>query len=275
MAEERSNYTIFRHDYLLLHTKPVTLAEARWLYQDAYSSWFVSREARARYLAEWGNVLDLGGRVERLSGALFRLFMQLENIYFSPEAFEEKLDSLLGREDLRPRDRQLLEEVAAEVRDFLRRPVEPRPLEESAVRYVEMMGPYVRREGRRYATKLTAPKAEWLAYAGEPQLLYGVSVFPDSFWLWMQYEDVRTHAVIVRRGASDEEVANAVARDDAVLRFVEVAAEKIKQIINKGETKLRDKGYGDVVGKTKMILAIAELMAAGRRREGEEEGVPA
>ena len=53
MPEDRWSYVIFRRDGLLLHTKPITREEAWWL-EDAYSTWFLNRRSKVRYLSAWG-----------------------------------------------------------------------------------------------------------------------------------------------------------------------------------------------------------------------------
>ena len=270
-GEERS-YVIFRYDGLLLHTKPITREEAWWLYQDAYSASYLDRESRARYLSEWGNVMDLQGYAgaARPSGALYVLLIQLENIYPDRGTFEEKVSWLLGHEDLQPQDRQLLEEIAGKMMEFLARPVEPKPLGPLPVRYLEMPYPHVELGRRRRAAKRTTPKAAWLAYARVLQhLSYGISVFEGSFWLWRQAGG--TEAVAVRRDAGDEEVIRAVLDDGAVQAFLDMTAEYFRQVINEHEAELIDEGYADVARKVKVILAMLELLKAGRR----EEGVPA
>ena len=273
MPEDRKSYVILRLDGLLLHTKPITWEEMVWL-KDAYSERFLSREARARYLAEYGNVLDVGEYLERLRRLpepnLRLLSYRVVGTYGDPERLTGLLAWLLGRGDLSPEARQTVKELLNRIEDFLREPVEPKPIEEAPVRYFELPRRHVKLglDGNVYGVE---PRPEWYAYHsyGSP----GISIFMDSLWLWAQH--AYTYVVAVRRDAGDEEVVAALANDGAAQGFLKEYADAFRELLRQHEKELTDRGYGDVVGKTKMILAIAELMAAGRRREGEEEGVPA
>ena len=288
MAEEKRSYVIIRHDGLLIHTVPVTEDEAWWLRLHAYLS-VENREARVRYLSEWGNVLDVREYMERLeqlqeNRVVIALtadvlgIISMLGIYGSPEDFEERASRLLGLKNLRPEARQVLEEFVSKVTEFLKEPVRPRPLGPLPVRYLEMprlhltLGP----DGR----ERTDPEAEWFAYTPEkdwPEYhdAHGISVFSDSLWLWTQHENVArrmTLAIVVRRDASNRDVVAALANDNAMLGVLSWNAEYFKDIIYKYEERMRSAGYEDVVKKAKVILATYELLTVDHHRE---EGVPA
>ena len=268
-GEERRSYVILRFDGLLLHTRPITEDEARWLFHHAY---YVVKDAalKARYLEEYGNVLDVYGYLEQADEAdINNLYFRITGVYEDPGAFEGRAGEMLGRRGLRPRTRQSLEELLSKAREFLRKPVEPRPLGPVPARYYEMPGPHlVRGPG---FLEHTVPEAEWFAHEKHQLFhdLYGVSVFEDSFWLWGQYEGAGTHAVIVRRDAGDREVTDTVLRDDAASEFVRDNASYFRDVINRHEDELINKGYEDVARRARQVLALAELLGAGRREEGE------
>ena len=276
MARKRkADYVIFRDDGFVVHTKPITRDEARWLYEHAYSAWFVGRAARARYLAEWGNVLDVGEYVQRLE----RLGVGLPGIgiYSGPSWLMEQLGLLLGRGDLQPGARQAVEELVAEIRDFLQRPVEPKRVA-APVRYYEMPRRHVELAYGPYGVtaREVRPRPEWLAYVADLVFDYGVSVFGDSFWVWAQSD--KTYAVVVRRGAADKDVVAAIANDAAVQGFLwwflSDFSGRFRQLISELENEMKERGYGDVVRKVKVILATYELLTAGRKEE-EGEALPA
>ena len=283
MAEEKRSYVIIRHDGLLIHTVPVTEDEAWWLRLHAYLS-VENREARVRYLSEWGNVLDVREYMERLKQlqenrvvialvADIHGIISMLGIYESPEGFKERASRLLGLKNLRPEARQVLEEFISKVAEFLKEPVRPRPLGPLPLRYLEMprlhltLGP----DGR----ERTDPEAEWFAYTPEEQWptyhdAHGISVFKDSLWLWRQRENAArgmTLAIVVRRDVSDGDVVEALAKDDAVPGVLSWNAEYFRDFIYKYEDSMRSAGYEDVVKKAKVVLATAMLLNAGRREE--------
>lgn len=277
-GKEKKSYVILRPDGLLLHTKPITGEEARWLY-DAYR--FVKPEAaKIQYLEEWGNVLDVSEQVERLrqllrsSGRLRDILGRVLGIYHDPEEFEKRIKQVLGYERLQglPEARQTLEDLLSKAGDFLRRPVEPKPIRFPPVRGYVVDGPHVMPDGQ------TVPDALWYAYVSHPEdrdLLYGVSIFDDAFWLWKQDPSIfATSGVLVRRDATDEEVANAVANDERVRKFLVQYANWFKKVIDEHEAELVNAGYEDVVRKARQLLALAERLGA-KLHESEEEKVPA
>ena len=282
MAEEKRSYVIIRHDGLLIHTVPVTEDEAWWLRLHAYLS-VENREARIRYLSEWGNVLDVREYIERLeqlqeSVAIALVadipgIISMFGIYGSPKDCEERASRLLGLENLQPGARQVLEEFVTKVAEFLKEPVRPRPLGPLPVRYLEMprlhltLGP----DGR----ERTDPEAEWFAYTQEEDWpryhdAHGISVFSDSLWLWRQHENVgrrMTLAIVVRRDADDGDLVAAVAKDEAAQRFLGESADDLMQLVREREAELASRGYGDVARKAKVVLATAMLLNVGRREE--------
>ena len=267
--KEKKSYVIVRDDGLVLYTKPVTLDEARWLLDDAYYS-VESQEARARYLAEWGNVLDIANYVGRLR----QLGINLPgSIYDSPALLVEAVGLRLDYPWAGPEARQTLEELLGKIEEFLSRPVEARPVDAPA-RYYETPNMRVEFDLKGIVQKIK-PRPEWYACkeicCGD---CYGVSVFKDSFWLW-ERDRMMARAIVVRRSASDDEVVGAVLKDEAVLWFLQKDAGYFRDIIREREEEMRHWGYEDVVGKAKAILALAALLDAGRRDEEEGEALPA
>ena len=265
-GEERRSYLIVRRDGFLLHTKPVTLDEARWLYWDAYFARFVGRAARARYLAEWGNVLDVGEHLERLEHLEPDIYYSVLGLYRGPGRFAEKAGRLLR--GLQPEARRALEELLDRVGEFLQRPIEPKPAEGSVVRYYEMEGRHVEL-GPDGAAREVRPMPEW--YACKELCCggchgHGVSVFGDSFWLWRQSRWY-VQAVVVRRDARDGDVVAALAKDEAAQGFLGESADDLMQLLREYEAELASRGYGDVARKVKVVLAAARLLAAGREEE--------
>ena len=278
MVDERS-YIILRHDGLLIRTKPVTENEAWWLRLRAYLS-VEDRKARARYLSEWGNTLDVRDYMERLKQlqgdhivtALADVSGKF-GIYESLDDFEKRVSGLLGERELRPEARQVLEEFASNVAEFLKKPVSPGLLEPLPLRYLEM--PRLHLTLRPDGKEGTDPEAEWFAYTQEKDWpkyheARGISVFSDSLWLWRQHENVgmrMTFAIVVRRDVADGDVLSAAVWDDAVLWFMSWNAEYFKEIVRKNEERLRSTGYEDVVNKAYVILGLIYLLTAGRREE--------
>ena len=273
--EERRSYLVVRRDGLILHTVPVTREEAEWL--DERYERVKDRAARMRYLEEWGNVMDAGGYVERLGVDLYR---RIRGVYGDPEEFVEGVRWLL-RLRLKREARRALGELLDRVGEFLRRPVEPKPIV-APVRYFELPAKHVVFECCSARVRDVVPRPEWYIYAGDVDpsdyhcCPYGISVFRDSFWLWIQ---TRTHAegVAVRRDARDEDVVAALAKDVMSIDFVAYFnsfAGDFRRVIGELENELRERGYGDVVRKAKLILAAAALLTAGRREE-EGEALPA
>ena len=272
--EERKSYIIVRVDGLAIHTKPITRKEALWL-EGAYAARFVNRESRARYLSEWGNVIDLGENVRRLAQQLERLgygaHFGILGVYGGPDRFMEKVDWLRGLKNLPPEARRALGELLDRLEDFLRRPVEPKPVEAPA-RYLEMPDMHVVFECCSDRVKDVVPRPEWYAYHGYGFLgIHGISVFKDSLWLWQQ-TSWYVQAVAVRRDVDGREVIDAVLKDEAVQGFLkEVKDEYVRRLISEHEKELREKGYENAVRKVKVILATLDLLTAGRR----EEALPA
>ena len=276
--EERKSYIIVRRDNLLLHTKPVTRDEAEWLYRYAYNI-VEDRGLRIRYLAEWGNVLDVSEYVERMARLGFPSFFRVVDFigaHDNPEGFVERVNKLLYLEWLQdyPQVRQVIEEYVARVREFLKSPVRPRPIDrQRPTVYFEMGRPHVVPKIRRVdRASRVSPRPEWLSYRIGPGLdLYGISVFRDSIWLWEQF-DYYVHVVAVRRDAADKDVIAALAGDEVVAEFLRRYGNVFREVLRENEAELVDYGYEDVVRKVKLVLAAYELLTAGR---SEEEGVPA
>ena len=272
MSEEKKSYIILRRDGLVLHTKPITEDEAWWL-EDAYSAWFLSRKSRARYLAEWGNVLDVSALARRLRAyANVNVYLLIKGLYEGPEELQTYMGRILGGRafaGLPPKARQILDEFLGRLEDFLREPVKPKPIT-APVRYFEMPARHVRPDCCASEDDRIQPKPEWLSYRiGPGSDLYGISVFESSFWLWAQPKGTR--AVAIRRGAADREVINAVLDDEAVQAFLRRYDRYFRELMMEHEAELIDNGYDDVVRKVKAILTTADLLKTRRR----EEGVPA
>ena len=266
MPGKRRSYVILREDGLLLHTKPITEDEAEWLYQDAYSAKFLDRESRARYLAEHGNVLDVGEHLELLKQMSQKLYFYITGVYKDRRELERRVSWLLDDPWVGPEAAQVIEELLDKIEDFLQRPVRPRPIGPRPVRYFEMEGRHVRLECCSNELKDVVPRPEWHAHKEFCcELYHGISVFPDSLWLWFQ--SAHTYAVAVRRDAPDREVVAALANDGAVQGFLRENADGFRQLLREREAELIDKGYEDVVRKAKAILTTLELLNAGRREE--------
>ena len=287
--EKKRSYVILRFDGLLLHTKPVTEDEARWLFWDAYSAEFIGREAKIRYLEEWGNVLDASEYLERLPPEIRRVIFYV--ISYDPsspiEGFKKALSRLLRLKGLSPEDRRLVREFADRVGDFLREPIEPKPIGPQPVRYLEMEGRHaifvgccddaVGLDSNVYGVE---PRPEWYAYTRDMYVrgaARGVSVFKDSFWLWDQsisYTGIGgfTRAVAVRRDVDDKEVVAALTNDEVAAEFLKQYGDDFRELLREHEAEMASRGYDDVVRKAKLVLATAQLLTASRHSE---EGVPA
>ena len=283
MPGKRRRYVILRDDGLLLHTKPVTWWEARWLLWVAYIT-VEDLSLRARYLAEWGNVLDVGDYAEHLWSLRLGEHHSITDVYGSPEEFEERVRSLLSRGDLQPEAKQMAEELLGKAKEFLRRPVEPKPIE-APVRYFEMPARHV--VPGPGGSNRTVPEAKWYAKVTRDSFRqYGISVFDDAIWLWRQIQVAPRQvsarqgptepkgivwAVAVRRDAPDGDVIAALANDDVAAEFLFRGAEYFNEVINMHRMELTDNGYEDVARKAKAILTAAQILKAGRYRKGEEE----
>ena len=268
--EKKRSYVILRLDGLLLHTKPVTEREADWLYRYAYSAPFVDRESEVRYLSEWGNVIDVYDYLERLWRLERDLYYNITGVYEDPGEFEESAGRLLRRGDLQPGARQVIEELLGKARDFLARPVEPKPIT-APVRYYESLNLLVA-PGLHGIIKV---RPERLPYSRIDRSLdfYGIGVFRGSLWLWGREVTVteRNMAVIVRMDVDDRELVAAVANDGAVRGFLRWNADAFRELLRESEDELIDNGYEDVVRKVKVMLTTLSLLSAGRR----EEALPA
>ena len=280
MPEEERSYVIVRHDGLILHTKPITEGEAMWLVEDLYKS-VKSRAARVRYLEEWGNVLDVGDSVNYLRQQLERLgynpYYYIGGIYRDPEELAKDVAKLRRLRRLPPEVKQMAGELLDKIKEFLREPVEPKPIT-APVRYYEMDGRHVGPDPR--GGTRTYPKSDWHAlkydFSNYSINLYGVSVYDDMFLMWRQENKGvgYTWMILVERGASDREVIDAVIKDEAVQEFLRESARHLEEVVREREAEMVSRGYGDVVRKAKLILAAAALLTAGRREE-EGEALPA
>ena len=272
MAEEKRSYILVRDDGFVVHTKPITGKEAEWLYY-AYEE-VEDRSLRARYLAEWGNVLDAGEYVERLRQLSQELYYYITRVYKDRQELEMRVSRSLSDPWVGPEAKRILKELAGKIDEFLRRPVKPRPVV-APVRYIEMGRPHVTLDSSGGREEVT-PRPELYTYVEDSRSflgsMYGVSVFRGEIWLWSQYFKSIVQAVIVRRDATDGELVDAMLRDEAVQGFVKGNAKKFEEVISKLEDRLRVTGREDALRKIKVILTTAELLGAGRR---EGEGVPA
>ena len=268
--EKRRSYLVVRSDGLIIHTRPVTDYEVWWLGVLAYYD-IESRDARARYLSEWGSVLDVSGYVERLEQQLrqqgYNPYYGVTGAYKDPDEFAEKVSWLLR--GLPPGARQTLRELLDRVEEFLRRPVEPRPID-APVRYLER--PYGHFEPDPHGGARTFPKSDWHAFVYHDLWYYGITMFRDSFLMWRQQVigTARTPrgyvwAILVRRDAADRDLVAAVASDDAVREFLGENASHLEEVIRENEERMRREGYDDVVRKAKIVLTTAELLTAGHR----------
>ena len=270
MSGERRSYVIFRRDGLLLHTRPITERETRWLFWDAYND-IRDQEARARYLSEWGNVMDASDYVERLRQLGVGFYYTL-GVYDDPEELVKNVTTLLDDPELPPGARQAVKKFLSRAEKFLRRPVEPKPID-APVRYLELPHPHIRLnlDG---TLREVDPGPEWYAHeesCRSSDLCRGVSVFKESFWLWFQGY-LYTYAVAVRRDVSDGDVIAALANDDIVQAFLRWRANDFREVLRENEAELVDRGYEDVVRKAKAMLMTYELLTMNRR---EEEALPA
>ena len=266
MPEEKKNYIVLRRDGLVVHTVPLTEDEAWLLYREMYYA-VKSRRARARYLAEYGNVLDVAGFAEQqLKRWGYNPYYNVIGVYEDPEEFEESAGRLLRRRGLPPEARQAVKELAGEIGEFLQRPVEPRPVE-APVRYYEVPDLLV---APRSGAVMVKP--EWHVHEDAccGELYYGISVFRDVVWLWRQ-EDPPVRIIVVRRDVSDKDVVAALVNDDDVMSFLREYGNVFRYLMREREKELIDNGYDDVVRKVKVILTTLDLLSAGRR----EEALPA
>ena len=260
--EERRSYTIMREDFLLLYTRPITKEEAVWLYRYAYND-IRDREARARYLEEYGNVLDVSDYVERLRRLGVSLYYII-GVYESFGEFMDVVDGLRRLGNLRPEARQILEELLGRVRELLWGPTESR-LAGAPVRYFEAPGLLVAPG----PSGVVRAWPERLLYGSQSLGLYGISVFRGFFSLWRRDHGVTGWSMaVVRRDVDDKEVVAALANDDIVQGFLRENADAFREVLREHEKELTNKGYDDVVRKAKVVLATAQLLTAGLREEG-------
>ena len=262
MAEEKKNYIVVRDDGFVVHTKPMMRWKAEWLYRDAYYS-VGDRGLRARYLEEYGNVVDVNDYMEWLWRLESESYHYITGVYDSFEKFERKVSLLLGDQPLRPQARQALEGLLDMVRELLQRPVEPRPLGPVPARYLELM----------CCDFEEMKEPRWFAYRDEQDYLYGVGVLEDSLLLWRQnnLSSGFIQMVIVRRDAGDKDVIAALANDNVAAGFLRRYGDAFRELLREHEKEMASRGYEDVVRKARLALAAADLLNAGRR----EEGVPA
>ena len=261
---ERRSYLILRDDYIVVHTVPLTEDEAWLLYWDAYKG-VEDRSLKVRYLSEWGNVIDVHDYLGRLEQLDRDLYHRILGFYESPDKFMKKMSWLLRLRKLSPGARQALRELLNRVEEFLREPVEPKPID-APVRYYEMEYPHVRlsKDG---AVQEARPM--WYVYAcKKPDYddCYGINVLEDSFWLW-ERAFTPARVVVVRRDVDDRELVAAVANDGAVQGFLKQYNEDFRELVTEHEDELVDNGYADVVRKFKVMLTTYELLTAGRREE--------
>ena len=271
MSEEKRDYIIFRDDWFVVHTKPITEKEARWLLEKAYYQ-RADRKLRARLLGQWGVVIDL--TPWPLPPKVLEQFV---GIYANPDDLIAAVGNAVFDPERAPLERKFLAGLVAKLNELARAPVEPSPLEVSlkpaVARYTKLNHRHVVwdvNEGEEY----TEPHANWYAYEFGPGLelnLYGISVFGHRhrFWLWRQTSS--TEAVIVRRRASANELASALARDPKAAEFLRRHASVFARLIDEHEDELREAGYDDVPEVARTALRLAGNAA----RRSEEEGVPA
>ena len=276
----RRSYIVFRKDLLVVRTKPVTERRARWLLEEAYYK-VPSIELRKRYLSQWGNVLDLTGEgwIER-----WGLQLDLPGVYES----EEELAAMIleaARSSGPTADpaalRRGLEELWRALGEFLRRPVEPRRLErrprqQPALRYVVLWDfPHVRWSELRRVEYLV-PEPEWHARLRTDYADYGISVFRNTFWLWRQEGGSdNTEVVIVRRGATLEELEPALLGNGDASQFLRRYGGLFAGLVRRREAEMKRRGYEDVARIVEYLATSGALAPASRSREEEGEGVPA
>ena len=262
---DRRDYVVFRPDLLVVHTKPITEGRARWLLEKAYYS-FVNTDVRAKYLAQWGNVLDLTGDKGWISW--WGLGRMWTGVYASGEDLIAKVAETLN-DDILEKDtdwlRRRLKYLIGELDEFIRRPVDPRPLERRPrppvplIRFVKMSRPHLR--WNRRDVEYLVPKPEWYVYENHDGAYYGISAFSGTYWLWMQQYPIKSvDALIVRRDASPDEILVALANDANAVDFLKTHGEHFLRVINDKEDDIKKAGYGDVVDLVKSIMVAASLV---------------
>ena len=278
-GETKRRYIIIRDDYYLLYTKPITREEAEWLRRDAYMDLedenyiHLHRWDRARYLEEWGNVLDVEDYIHEIDSLTCTEeyddlpcydISPLAGVYGSLEELEERLASMYNNKELEPKygraAKEVADELLAKVRELVERPFEPRL---AAARYIERASPHVK--VNRYTGEFEGvePQPEWYAYRlvwdvlpREVNALYGISVFPGEFWLYAEDRYRPFSGVAVRRDACSEEAAEALTKDGPALLFFKIYGQSIKKLLDEYEDEMRRKGYGDVVDKARALVAV-------------------
>ena len=281
MPGEKKSYIVFRREGLVVYTKPVTREEAEWLLKEAYSK-FKRIDVKARYLGQWGSVLNVASAVGVKHGdewlQRWGLDKELAGVYAGREELMSKIYKIAGEASSATLRREL-RKLARAIDELLQRPPEPKRLERRprqpppALKYAEWQTRHVRRYKWDEKERVT-PRPEWYAYRAEGsdgRRMHGISVFRDSFWLWRQ-EGTSTEAVIVRRGASLEELSAALAGDPEAAEFLLSHAGDFARLIDAAREEMERRGLGDLARTAKRILGLSAIVARGRR---EEEGVPA
>ena len=269
MSGEKRSYIIFRDDWFVVRTKPITEEEAKWLLEEAYY-WYVDRKLKARLLGQWGAVIDLAPWP--LPPNVLKQFV---GVYANPNDLIAAVGAAVFDPERAPLERKFLGGLMDKLNELARAPVEPSPLEGSlkpAARYVKLNRRHVAWDvgkGKEY----TVPPADWYAYEFGPGLelsLYGISAFGRRhFWLWRQTSS--TEVVILRRRAPADELAAALARDPKAAEFLWRHASVFARLIDEHEDELKETGYEDVPEVARTALRLASNAA----RRGEEEGAPA
>ena len=279
----RRSYLVFREDLFVVHTKPVTEERARWLLEEAYYK-VPSLELRKRYLNQWGNVLDLTGDKWIEWWGLDRV---LPGVYTSKEDLLARAREAAKDDEAMARSRRFrrrLEELEKALDEFLARPVEPKRLERHprqpppALRYVMMRDFLHVRWSKWQQEEYLVPRPEWYTYHNYSFLgIYGISIFSGTFWLWRQQELKigGTEAIIVRRGATFEELASALFENGDASQFLQKHDRLFVDLIRKRENDMERSGYGDIARSVKHLVVLSALASPRRGREEEEEGLPA
>ena len=283
MPEEKRSYIVFRREGLIVYTKPITREEAEWLYREAYNK-FKRIEVKARYLGQWGSVLNVANAVGVKHGDewLWRwgLDKELAGVYADKGELASKISKIAEDADSTTLRREL-RKLARALDELLQRPPEPKRLERRprepppALRYAEWQTRHVRRH-KWDKEERVSPRPEWYAYRAEDSdgyYMHGISVFRDSFWLWRQGHTF-TEAVIVRRGASPKELLAALVDDPEAAEFLWRHAGDFARLADEAREDMERRGLSDVADVAKKVLGLSAIVAGGRRGE-EEEGVPA
>ena len=265
------SYVVFRRDGFIVHTKPISKERAEWLLNKAYYS-FASAEVKAKYLNQWGSVLNVADAVGLMYGdkwlRRWGLDDELAGIYADEGELASKISKMIEEADSATLRREL-RRLARGLEEFLSKPPKPQRLERRprppppAVRYFRTVYPHVRWSKLWHVTYYV-PKPEWHARVLDESSdeEYGISVFSKTFWLWRQTSDPDdVKAVIVRRGAGADEMLAALINDAKAAEFLKEHGGRFLQIVNKNEEAMRKAGYEDVVDAVRALMVALSLLS--------------